>query len=78
MDNIISDLNKLDREIQTAKTKKATLEGRKVEQIKILESLGAKTTEQGKKLLVSLQKELKGLEDKIDSGYKTLREKYEW
>ncbi len=78
MNNIINDLNKLDREIQSAKTKKATLEGRKVEQMKVLESLGAKTIEQGKKLLVSLQKETTALEEKINSHYQTLKEKYEW
>lgn len=78
MEAIIKELNKLREEIQSSKTKKAQLEGRREEQLKQLKSFGVKTIEDGQKKLEILNKELGKLETEIQRLFKILKETYQW
>ncbi len=78
MEKIIEELNSLQKQIQTSKTKKAQLEGRREEQMTRLKEFGVKTIVEGNKKLESMTKELGKLETEIRDRFKTLKETYEW
>ncbi len=78
MEKIIEELNSLQKQIQESKTKKATLEGRRQEQMNRLKEFGVKSTAEGTKKLETMARELQKLEIAIRDRFKTLKETYSW
>jgi uncharacterized phage infection (PIP) family protein YhgE len=78
MEKIIEELSSLQKQIQSSKTKKAQLEGRREEQLTRLKEFGIKTVAEGNKKLETMSKELGKLETEIQDKFKTLKEQFEW
>jgi len=78
VNNIINDLEKLSKQIESSKMQKASLTGKLEEQMKTLKELGFRSIVEAKKALVSQQAELTKLEKEIEGKYSVLKAQYEW
>jgi predicted nucleic acid-binding Zn-ribbon protein len=79
MKEVIDELSKLGKEIETAKSNVSQLEGRKVEIVKRLqEEFNISTIEETEKLLASETKNLKKLEEQITTDFEKLKENFSW
>jgi len=78
-DDIIKDLNELQKQIVEGKRKVAQLEGRKEEQLKRLKvEFDVSTIAEAQKLLVKKETLHGGMKKMILEKYKTLKEQFEW
>lgn len=76
---MIEDLNKLGKEIESAKTSVATLEGRRSEVIERLKTEhGISTIEEADKLLIKLDKEIVKMDAEIQADFTKLKENFSW
>jgi len=79
MDKIITELNKLKKSIDEAKTQIAVESGKKSEAIKRLkEDYGLTTMELAEKWILKTEKELQKSEVEISKQFNNLKENYEW
>lgn len=79
MKEIQSDLGRLKKGIDEAKTDSAKLEGRKQEQLNQLKTeFNLDTIEEAEKKLEELNKQLDAKKADIENEYKKLKEEYDW
>jgi len=78
MDDIKRDIEKLEREVEAAKTDQARDQGKlEVEEVR-LQELGVDSLEAGDKEVKNLTSEISKLDTEIETEFNTLREEYEW
>jgi len=79
MDEILSELEKLGTQIETAKSEKSKEEGRLEEMNKTLKAeFEVDSLPEADKLMTKMEKELKVLDEEIEKDYTELRSNYHW
>jgi predicted nucleic acid-binding Zn-ribbon protein len=78
MAEILEELGGLTQQIQQAKEDKAKKSGQLSEQMKILKTLGVKSTDEGSKTLKKHRAKITQLEKAISKKMAALKEEYEW
>jgi predicted nucleic acid-binding Zn-ribbon protein len=78
MAEILEELGELTQQIQQAKEDKAKKSGQLSEQMKILKTLGVKSTDEGSKTLKKHRAKITQLEKAISKKMAALKEEYEW
>ncbi len=79
MDKIIEELNRLKKEIESAKTNKAVLTDRIKENLKRLsDEMNLKSLEEADEWLAKSKLEIDKLREEIVTKFKKLKSEYEW
>lgn len=79
VEEINNELNSLDKEIESAKTESAQINGRLSESYSSLkDNYGVSDAAEGSKKLKELQSELQQVENQIQEKYAELKESYDW
>ena len=79
MGEILSELEELGTQIETAKSEKAKEEGRLEEMNKTLNTeFEVDSLTKADKLLTTMEKELKAFDEEIEKDYTKLRSNYHW
>jgi hypothetical protein len=78
MNNIVQQLDKLSKEIETAKRNVSQYEGQEIQLTKQLNDLGFYSVEEAEKEIIKMEKEIKLKTQEIEEGFAELKDQYDW